>query len=174
LPPQATPRAALRVEPFPSARTRSSQKPLILVSPNGPVAAVLNLRSGTRAPSAASRAIGRATPCAGCLSTKELRWTMRSFQSSEPNRTFDTKTEASHEGKGDVICVWDSDSYGVEIGWVLQTANEKTQQVSNRSSCAVSLCVTQTSCPFSWHRPAPVGALTRKSRRSAALSRSVR
>ena len=95
------------------------------MSPNGPVAAVLNLRSGTRAPSAASRAIGRATPCAGCLSTKELRWTMRSFQSSEPNRTFDTKTEAGDEGKGDVICVRDSDSYGVEIGWVLQTANEK-------------------------------------------------
>jgi hypothetical protein len=79
---------------------------------------------------------------------------MRSFQSSEPNRTFDTKMEAGDEGKGDVICVRDSDSYGVEIGWVLQTANEKTQQVSNRSSCAVSLCVTQTSCPFSWHRPA--------------------
>ena len=88
---------------------------------------------------------------------------MRSFQSSEPNRTFDTKTEAGDEGKGDVICVRDSDSYGVEIGWVLQTANEKINEnmtndralrlISNRSSCAVSLCVTQTPCPFSWHRP---------------------
>jgi len=53
---------------------------------------------------------------------------MRSFQSSEPNRTFDTKTEAGDEGKGDVICVRDSDSYGVEIGWVLQTANEKINE----------------------------------------------
>ena len=50
---------------------------------------------------------------------------MRSFQSSESNRTFDTKTEAGDEEKGDVICVRDSDSYGVEIGWVLQIANEK-------------------------------------------------
>ena len=80
--------------------------------------------------------VGRAR-LARVASTKELRWTMRSFQSSEPNRTFDTKTEAGDEGKGDVICVRDSDSYGVEIGWVLQTANKKTQQVSNRSSRVV-------------------------------------
>ena len=65
---------------------------------------------------------------ARCLSTKELRWTMRSFQSSEPNRTFDTKTEVGHEGKGDVICVRDSDSYGVEMGWVQQIANEKINE----------------------------------------------
>jgi hypothetical protein len=44
------------------------------------------------------------------------------------NPISDTETEAGGEEKGDVICVRDSDSYGVEIGRVPQTANEEINE----------------------------------------------
>jgi hypothetical protein len=39
-----------------------------------------------------------------------------------PNQTFDMETGAGDGGKGDLMCMRVSDSYGVEIGRVVQTA----------------------------------------------------